>query len=152
MFKPSLKGQLEPKFNALGYDAESHGPSIVLSVFTDTVQPKRKFLGNWQTQDSVTTYSYYKPIYTKRLCLKCHGDMQTLASGVYKQVKKHYPTDKATGYKEGDLRGMFVVEVAWPEGRDFADLLVSGHAFDPVEPDSILNDTSQTDEEPTTTN
>lgn len=121
----------------------------ILAVFTDSTQPRR-FLGEWKTEDSVTTYSYYKPIFTKRNCLKCHGDMQTLATGVYRQVKKHYPTDKATGHKEGDLRGMFVVEVTWPEGRKFAEALIAGTAFDTEVTDSIAVDTSEAEAAPTT--
>lgn len=116
----------------------------IMAIFTDTVQPKRKFFGDWKTEDSVTTYTYYKPIYMKKACLQCHGDLQTLAPGVYKTVKKHYPTDKATGYKAGDLRGMFVVETVWPDGKDFAVKLLAGHAFDPVVVDSVM-DTMVTD-------
>lgn len=42
------------------------------------------------------------------LCLQCHGtpgediDPETLAS-----IQKFYPNDKATGFKLGDLRGLW---------------------------------------------
>ena len=101
----------------------------ILAVFGDTSQPNKKFYGEWITEDSVTYYTYYKPIYVKNLCLKCHGDLQTLAPGVYQAVKEDYPTDKATGYKEGELRGMFVVRANWPEGRQFAQKIIDGTAF-----------------------
>lgn len=116
----------------------------IMAVFTDAVQPQRKFFGDWETEDSVTTYTYYKPIFVTKACLQCHGDLQTLAPGVYKTVKKHYPIDKATGYKEGDLRGMFVVETRWPEGKNFAVKLLAGHAFDVVAVDSAI-DTTEVD-------
>lgn len=117
----------------------------IMAIFTGSIQPKRKFFGDWKTEDSVTTYTYYKPIFVKKACLQCHGDLQTLAPGVYQAVKKHYPIDKATGYKEGDLRGMFVVETVWPDGRDFAIKLLAGHAFDIVEGDSAVVDTTVVD-------
>ena len=63
--------------------------------------------------------------------------MQTLAPGVYQTIKKHYPMDKATGYTDGDLRGMYIVKVVWPEGKEFALKLLTGDAFD-----SILADTT----------
>ena len=110
----------------------------IMTVFTDTTQPIRKFFGDWKTVDSVETYTYYKPIWARKFCLKCHGDMQTLASGVYQTIKKHYPMDKATGYKAGDLRGMFVVEAVWPDGKEFATRLLAGEAID-----SLLADTTE---------
>lgn len=113
----------------------------IMAVFTDAVQPKRKFFGDWKTEDSVTTYTYYKPIYIKKNCLQCHGDLQTLAPNVYKMVKKHYPIDKAKGYREGDLRGMFVVETVWPDGKNFAVKLLAGHAFDAPVVDSAADTT-----------
>jgi hypothetical protein len=75
----------------------------------------------WTETDSGAVYRYYKPILTGQFCLKCHGDMQTLGQGVYKKLKKLYPLDKATGYKAGQLRGMFVVEANWPEGDAFME-------------------------------
>ena len=102
----------------------------IMAVFVDSTQPRRQFFGDWKTEDSLTSYTYYKPIFVKRFCLQCHGDMQTLAPGVYQAVKRHYPMDKATGYRKGDLRGMFVVKAMWPDGKDFAIALLAGHAFD----------------------
>ncbi len=83
------------------------------------------FTHNWTDADSSAIFRYYKPIRTGKFCLKCHGDMQTLAPGVYKKLKKIYPLDKATGYKSGELRGMFVVEASWPEGDAFVEQLLS---------------------------
>ncbi len=95
----------------------------ILKLFADTVPAPPEFYGVWEEGDTVTTYHFYKPIYTQGLCLNCHGDIQTLAPGVLDAVKRNYPDDKATGYKVGDLRGMFVVDVVWPEGRPYAEQL-----------------------------
>lgn len=56
-------------------------------------------------------YKVYKPIYLNKVCLNCHGDVSSLNKAVYKKIEASYPHDKATGYKEGDLRGAFVAEI-----------------------------------------
>lgn len=40
-------------------------------------------------------------------CLKCHG--ATIDPAVSAKLKELYPADKATGYKEGELRGAFTI-------------------------------------------
>jgi hypothetical protein len=51
---------------------------------------------------------YVEPIVTKALCLTCHGE--TLAPALASRIGDLYPDDRATGFKEGDLRGVFWVE------------------------------------------
>lgn len=56
------------------------------------------------------TYKYYKPLrINAEVCLKCHGNIKGSEMGAF--VAKHYPQDKAVGYKMGDLRGAIVVTV-----------------------------------------
>lgn len=58
------------------------------------------------------TYKVYKAIFIdKEVCLKCHGDITKREKNAYKIIQKHYPHDKATDYKMGDLRGAFVVTI-----------------------------------------
>ena len=52
----------------------------------------------------------YKPLITKAVCLKCHGNK--LSPQISDALKSAYPTDKATGFKEGELRGVIVAEIA----------------------------------------
>jgi len=59
-----------------------------------------------ETKDA---YRVYKPLITKAMCLKCHGD--NLSEDIQAVIKKVYPNDKATGFKEGDLRGVIVAEI-----------------------------------------
>jgi len=96
----------------------------ILAGFAPQASNPPEYVENWNTTDSVTEYRFYEPIYTQQLCLKCHGDLQTLAPGVLAAVKKYYPDDRATGYKDGQLRGMFVVEVLYPEGMAHARQLI----------------------------
>lgn len=54
-------------------------------------------------------YGYAEPIYTGNQCLVCHGD--TLPIEVKAALKEFYPKDEATGFKPGQLRGLFWVEM-----------------------------------------
>ncbi len=54
------------------------------------------------------------PIRVSAFCLQCHGDPETLDPEVRAQLATHYPNDAATGFREGDLRGWFWVEVPPP--------------------------------------
>jgi len=54
---------------------------------------------------------FYKPIkIAMPACLSCHGaegkDIDAKTLGI---IKQKYPADKATGYKEGDLRGWWKI-------------------------------------------
>jgi hypothetical protein len=58
------------------------------------------------------TVTGYYPIVTNAMCLQCHGtegvdiDPATLAV-----IDSRYPQDRATGYGENELRGLFVVKM-----------------------------------------
>jgi len=55
------------------------------------------------------TTRVYKPLVTKKVCLKCHGS--DLSPKIQEALKSAYPHDRATGFKEGDLRGVIVAEI-----------------------------------------
>ena len=50
---------------------------------------------------------FMKALPTQKLCLTCHGG--NLSSEVQEKITALYPDDKATGYKEGEVRGAVVV-------------------------------------------
>lgn len=52
------------------------------------------------------------PIRIASKCLLCHGPADALGADVRAALGTLYPHDAATGYREGDLRGWFWVEVA----------------------------------------
>lgn len=56
-------------------------------------------------------YKVYKPILMGGLCLQCHGTDNTRNKEAYNEILKHFPNDKAIGYKMKDLRGAFVVDI-----------------------------------------
>ena len=51
---------------------------------------------------------YVEPIYIGSVCLVCHGT--EIPDDVTRRLTDLYPEDKATGFREGDLRGLFWVE------------------------------------------
>ncbi len=58
---------------------------------------------------------YYAPILAQKKCLMCHGQLnRELSVAVDSIIKSRYPEDLATGYNEGDLRGMWSVTFDTP--------------------------------------
>ena len=53
---------------------------------------------------------YVETIVTQKMCLTCHGTQ--LAPPVAKALKARYPADRATGFKEGDFRGVVWAEIS----------------------------------------
>lgn len=51
--------------------------------------------------------TFYAPITVKAACLACHGDVSQETKGL---IAQYYPKDKAIGYKEGDLRGLWSIK------------------------------------------
>jgi len=54
--------------------------------------------------------AYAEPLVIQALCLTCHGS--SLAPDVVAALAERYPNDRATGYAEGDLRGVAWVELS----------------------------------------
>ncbi len=53
---------------------------------------------------------YYAPILIDAKCLMCHGTLdRELSKKADSIIKTYYPKDLATGFKEGDLRGIWSI-------------------------------------------
>jgi hypothetical protein len=60
-----------------------------------------------ESEDTVTGYF---PIETNAMCLQCHGSKDLdINPNVLKKIVQLYPKDQATGYKENQIRGIFVI-------------------------------------------
>lgn len=57
------------------------------------------------------TLRYYRVLRTATMCLHCHGPIPAMASDVRQTIRERYPDDRATGYAEGDLRGVIRVQI-----------------------------------------
>ena len=79
---------------------------IVFERYTSLLKNKQP-LENVVLESSGNIH-YFKPIILQAMCRSCHGfagsDIQPL---VVEQIKRRYPTDMATGFSEGDLRGIW---------------------------------------------
>ncbi|WP_221031267.1 Tll0287-like domain-containing protein [Actomonas aquatica] len=53
----------------------------------------------------------YKPLRLAAQCLACHGDPATFSPDLRETLATRYPTDAATGYEEGDWRGLIRVSL-----------------------------------------
>lgn len=73
-------------------------------------------LKNLQKLDTVVkeqqAFVYYKSIkIALPACLKCHGNPESeISQETMKKINALYPTDRATGYRLNDFRGMWKVE------------------------------------------
>ena len=52
-----------------------------------------------------------RPIAQRAMCAGCHGPAETLSAGVKNVLADRYPVDHALGFKEGEIRGWFWVEM-----------------------------------------
>lgn len=55
--------------------------------------------------DGQETIRYMKAVPTAEVCLTCHGE--SIPQGVTEKLSELYPTDTATNYKLGQIRGAF---------------------------------------------
>jgi hypothetical protein len=55
---------------------------------------------------------YAEPIVVQPLCLACHGE--ALAPALRERLAERYRSDRATGYRVGDFRGLVYAEFAKP--------------------------------------
>ncbi len=78
--------------------ADAHENDIELNTNVQFIRPGDSIL-------------YNKPIFiASNVCLNCHGSKDDISSEIQQLLSAQYPNDKATGYKTGDLRGMWSVK------------------------------------------
>ncbi|MGY5850054.1 c-type heme family protein [Salegentibacter sp. F14] len=54
---------------------------------------------------------FYYPIVTNQMCLQCHGKPEQMKPEVLKKIKELYPDDKALGYSENEVRGIWSIDL-----------------------------------------
>jgi len=52
-----------------------------------------------------------RPISERAMCAGCHGPVEQLSPAVKDVLLDRYPVDRAVGFKEGEIRGWFWVEM-----------------------------------------
>jgi hypothetical protein len=64
------------------------------------------------TEPAGKFFRYMLALPAQPLCMGCHGDPQSLATGVKEQLSKDYPADRAVGYRAGQIRGAVTIKKA----------------------------------------
>jgi hypothetical protein len=54
-------------------------------------------------------FRYVKALPVQALCLSCHGPTDQLSPAIKAAIGQNYPNDRATGYSEGQIRGVISV-------------------------------------------
>lgn len=57
-------------------------------------------------------YRFVKALPVQTLCLSCHGPAEQLSPAIKAALGQNYPNDRATGYSEGQIRGVISVRKA----------------------------------------
>jgi hypothetical protein len=57
------------------------------------------------------TFRFYRVLRTAPMCLQCHGSEEGMDPEVRRIIAERYPYDRATGYEEGDLRGVIRIQM-----------------------------------------
>ena len=80
----------------------------VLAGFVTEAEERPAGSLSWVSREG-GVYRQTRGIATEAPCLTCHGS--NIAEPVRAAIAAAYPDDQATGFAEGDLRGMFWVEI-----------------------------------------
>ena len=62
------------------------------------------------TEPDARYFRYMKALPVKPLCLTCHGSDKLIPDSVQAQLDKDYPSDRATGYYAGQIRGAVTIK------------------------------------------
>ena len=82
----------------------------ILNIYHELMSDEREIMPIVEI-DKNNNKHYYAPIILQVNCLACHGKVQEFVSVKTDSIiKSLYPRDKAIGYSEGDLRGIWSIE------------------------------------------
>ncbi|MCI2228580.1 DUF3365 domain-containing protein [Polaribacter sp. MSW13] len=79
-----------------------------IAIFKEDVKSKKESEPIVVT--SAENVKFYYPIKTNSMCLQCHGKPTSdIKAETFAEIKKMYPKDLATGYKENQVRGIWSI-------------------------------------------
>ena len=87
--------------------------SPILDAYTYNSENNLESEPNIQKIENGEVYLYTKAIiFPGGICLNCHGEPGSeISDPVLKALEELYPSDKAKGYKAGELRGMWSLRI-----------------------------------------
>ncbi|HLT93250.1 MAG TPA: DUF3365 domain-containing protein [Membranihabitans sp.] len=107
----SVAGHMNVRIQRLS--DKNRNPANSIQTTLDSLAWDRIQSGNDKVleQDEKGDVYYYKPIsIAMPTCLKCHGGNAEISESTQAVIAAKYPDDKATGYRQGDLRGMWKIQ------------------------------------------
>jgi hypothetical protein len=119
----SLKRVTDKNRNELNI-AQSYEIDVMGEFFYPTNYNSNE-ISVWSHWGADFNFYYYKAINIESSCLVCHGTKDDIPPNVRKKIKEIYSKDKAVGYYNGDLRGIYVVMIKWPEAKESLEQLLS---------------------------
>jgi hypothetical protein len=81
----------------------------VMAAFAGTLQAAGSLPQYHVRRSADGEWRYYRPLLVGALCVQCHGPEDRLTPEVVRVLREQYPRDEATGYAEGELRGVLRV-------------------------------------------
>jgi len=110
----ALQEDVELKRVSKLYRNEANKPNAealrVISNYEEMLKKEEKLSPILLNQSSGKPH-FYAPIIINKKCLSCHGDVgKQISKATDSLIKTVYPNDLATGYKIGDLRGVWSIQ------------------------------------------
>lgn len=92
-------------------NAPDPAEEMALRHFENALQEYGEAPSSYVQKVSEDAYRYYQPLFVGEVCLRCHGDPESMDPAVLEALGERYPQDLATGYDAGDFRGVVRVTV-----------------------------------------
>lgn len=92
---------------------KNRNPDNAIRMLDDSLawQKIKSSSSSFVEQNSSGEVVYYKPIKIGMpTCLKCHGSSADIETKTLALINEKYPDDKAVGYNQDDLRGMWKIK------------------------------------------
>lgn len=87
-------------------NAASEKETDIIKEFSEVIAKGEKPEPIIDEQESQV--AFYFPLVTNSMCLKCHGEVgKDISKSDYDKVLELYPEDKAIGYQENEVRGIW---------------------------------------------
>lgn len=96
--------QLARKYRTPAHRLDAEADSVYVQFVHD---PERTEAWLRTVRDETPGWRYFRRITVEPSCLACHGTKEDRP----RFVKERYPEDRAYGFEEGDLRGLYAVFV-----------------------------------------
>jgi hypothetical protein len=90
----------------------------VINEFSSFSQSQPRTMQVWNKWSKDNKFYYFKEIQIEKSCLRCHGSDGEIPASLQERIENLYPNDKAKGYRLGEVRGLYVVMIRWPEAAD----------------------------------